>query len=155
MRENNPYLCQLKIILLLISLNSVMKVIIIGAGAIGAHLADLFSKIKQDIVIIDEDEEKLERIQAYSDLMTLHSSSNTPIQALKDAGVNHADLFIAVTRDENLNLSLCVLAKSMGARQTVAKVENAEFIDVQLTGKAQNYQASLDNMGAVITAFSY
>ena len=109
-----------------------MKVIIVGAGAIGAHLADLFSKIKQDIVIIDDDEVKLERILADCDLMTIHSSSSTPIQALKTAGVNHSDLFIAVTRDENLNLSLCVLAKSMGARQTVAKVENAEFIDPQI-----------------------
>ena len=106
-----------------------MKVIIVGAGAIGAHLADLFYKIRQDIVIIDDDEEKLERIQADCDLMTIHSSSNTPIKSLKEAGVKSADLFIAVTRDENLNLSLCVLAKSMGARQTVAKVENVEFTD--------------------------
>ena len=51
-----------------------MKVIIVGAGAIGGHLADLFSKIKQDIVIIDDDEEKLERIQADCDLMTIHAS---------------------------------------------------------------------------------
>lgn len=109
-----------------------MKVIIVGAGAIGAHLADLFSKIKQDIVIIDDDEEKLECIQADCDLMTIHSSSSTPIQALRDAGIRRADLFIAVTRDENLNLSLCVLARSMGARQTVAKVENAEFIEPQI-----------------------
>ena len=110
-----------------------MKVIIVGADSIGAHLAELFSKIKQDIVIIDDDEEKLERIQADSDLMTIQASANTPIKALKDAGVKHADLFIAVTRDENLNLSLCVLARSLGARQTVAKVENAEFNDPQIT----------------------
>lgn len=109
-----------------------MKVIILGAGAIGVHLADLFSKIKQDIIVIDEDQEKLERIQADSDLMTIHSSANTPIQSLKDAHVDRADLFIAVTRDEYLNLSLCVLAKSMGARQTVAKVENAELSDPQI-----------------------
>lgn len=109
-----------------------MKVIIVGAGAIGAHLADLFSKIKQDILIIDDDEEKLERIQADCDLMTIHSSTSNPVQALKDAGVNHADLFIAVTREEHLNLSLCVLARSMGARQTVAKVENIELIDPQI-----------------------
>jgi trk system potassium uptake protein TrkA len=95
-------------------------------------LADLFSKIKQDIVIIDADEEKLERIQADADLMTIHSSSNMPLQSLKDAKVDRADLFIAVTRDENLNLSLCVLAKSMGAARTVAKVENVEFTDPQI-----------------------
>jgi len=109
-----------------------MKVIIAGAGAIGAHLAELFSKINQSIVIIDNDEEKLERIQADCDLMTLLASSNTPIKSLKDAGVKHADLFIAVTRDENLNLNLCVLAKSMGAKRTVAKVENVEFTDPQI-----------------------
>ena len=101
-----------------------MKVIIIGATAIGAHLADLFSKIKQEVVIIDDDEEKLEHIQSDSDLMTIHSTSNTPIRSLKDAGVSHADLFIAVTPDENQNLSLCVLAKSIGAKYTVAKVED-------------------------------
>ena len=110
-----------------------MKVIITGAGAIGAHLADLFSKIKQDIVIIDDNEENLERIQADCDLMTIHASGNTPIQSLKDAGVKNTDLFIAVTPDENLNLSLCVLAKSMGARRSVAKVENIEFTDPQIT----------------------
>ena len=110
-----------------------MRVVIVGAGALGAHLADLFSKIKQDIVIIDADEEKLERIQADSDLMTIHSTGNMPLQSLKDAKVDRADLFIAVTRDENLNLSLCVLAKSMGAARTVAKVENVEFTDPQVT----------------------
>ena len=110
-----------------------MRVVSVGAGALGAHLADLFSKIKQDIVIIDADEEKLERIQADSDLMTIHSTGNMPLQSLKDAKVDRADLFIAVTRDENLNLSLCVLAKSMGAARTVAKVENVEFTDPQVT----------------------
>lgn len=106
-----------------------MRVIIVGAGAIGAHLADLFSKVNQDIIILDDDEQKLERIQADCDLMTLHTSSTTPIQSFKEAGVDNAGLFIAVTSDENLNLSLCVLAKSMGAKQTVAKVENVELTD--------------------------
>ena len=110
-----------------------MKVIIVGADAIGAHLAELFSKIKQNIVIIDEDESKLERISSYCDLLTIKSSSNTPIKSFRDAGVKNADLFISVTKDENLNLSLCVLAKSMGAKQTVARVENAEFTDAQIT----------------------
>ena len=110
-----------------------MKVVIVGADAIGAHLAELFSKIKQDIVIIDEDESKLERISSYCDLMTIKASSNTPIKSFRAAGVKTADLFISVTRDENLNLSLCVLAKTMGAKQTIARVENDEFTDAQIT----------------------
>lgn len=110
-----------------------MKVVIVGADAIGAHLAELFSKIKQNIVIIDEDESKLERIASYCDLLTIKSSSSTPVKSFKDAGVKNADLFISVTGDENLNLSLCVLAKSMGVKQTVARVENDEFTDSQIT----------------------
>lgn len=110
-----------------------MKVIIVGADSIGAHLAELFSKIKQDIVIIDEDETKLERISSYCDLMTIKSSSNTPIKSFRDAGVKNADLFISVTRDENLNLSLCVLAKAMGAKKTVARVENVELTEDAIT----------------------
>ncbi len=110
-----------------------MKVIIVGADAIGAHLAALFSKIKQDIIIIDEDESKLERISSDCDLLTIKSSSNTPIQSFRDAGVKNSDLFISVTRDENLNISLCVLAKSMGAKRTIARVENSEFTDEQIT----------------------
>lgn len=110
-----------------------MKVVIVGADSIGAHLAELFSKNKQDIVIIDEDETKLERISSYCDLMTIKSSANTPIKSFKDAGVKSADLFISVTRDENLNLSLCVLAKSMGAKQTVARVENPELTEASIT----------------------
>ena len=110
-----------------------MKVIIVGADAIGAHLAALFSKIKQDIIIIDEDESKLERISSNCDLLTIKSSPNTPIKSFRDAGVKNADLFISVTRDENMNISLCVLAKSMGAKRTIARVENSEFTDAQIT----------------------
>ena len=108
-----------------------MKVIIYGADAIGAHLAELFSKIKQNIIVIDEDEAKLERVSSDCDLLTIHSSSSTPIEMFEDAGVKTADLFISVKRDENLNLNLCVLAKSVGAKQTVARVENAEFTNPQ------------------------
>lgn len=108
-----------------------MKVIIYGADAIGTHLAELFSKIKQNIIIIDEDEAKLERVSSECDLLTIHASSSTPLEMFRDAGVKNADLFIAVKRDENLNLNLCILAKSMGAKQTVARVENPEFTHPQ------------------------
>lgn len=130
-----------------------MRVIIVGAGAIGVHLADLFSKVNQDIIIIDDDEQKLERIQADCDLMTIHSNSNTPVKAIMDAGVSNAGLFIAVTRDENLNLNLCVLAKAMGARRTVAKVEDVEYTDPQIMDSFKNAGVTSiiypDNLAAI------
>ena len=108
-----------------------MKIIIAGAYAIGTHLAQLLSRNNEDTVLIDSDEERLASISSEYDLMTVHASASR-IQTLKDAGVSGADLFIAVTRDENLNMNACMLAKALGAKRTVAKVDNFEYIDPKL-----------------------
>ena len=108
-----------------------MKIIIAGAYAIGTHLAQLLSRNNEDTVLIDSDEERLANISSEYDLMTVHASTSR-IQTLKDAGVSGADLFIAVTRDENLNMNACMLAKALGAKRTVAKVDNFEYIDPKL-----------------------
>ena len=110
-----------------------MKIIIAGAYAIGTHLAQLLSRNNEDTVLIDSDEERLANISSEYDLMTVHASTSR-IQTLKDAGVSGADLFIAVTRDENLNMNACMLAKALGAKRTVAKVDNFEYIDPKLDG---------------------
>ena len=109
-----------------------MKIIIAGAFAIGAHLAKLLSRNDNDIILIDEDEERLANISSDYDLMTLHSSS-TSIETLKEAGAESADLFIAVTPDESKNITSCVLARGLGAKKTVAKVNNNEYVDPKLT----------------------
>lgn len=105
-----------------------MKTIIVGAYAIGTHLARLFSHDHDDITLIDTSAERLGQIGSDSDLLTLEDSP-TSIHALKQAGVSHADLFIAVTPNESDNITACLLAKSLGARKTVAKVDNPEFTD--------------------------
>ena len=105
-----------------------MKIIIAGAYAIGTHLAKLLSRNDQDTVLIDEDEERLASISGDYDLMTVHASP-TSIDALKDAGIADADLFIAVTLDESTNLISCVMAKQLGAKSTVAKVDKYEYLD--------------------------
>ncbi|MDO4160137.1 MAG: Trk system potassium transporter TrkA [Prevotellaceae bacterium] len=105
-----------------------MKIIIAGAYAIGTHLAMLLSRNDQDIVLIDEDEDRLENISGDYDLMTIHASPSS-IKTLKNAGVNGADLYIGVTPDENMNMNSCILAKALGAKKTVAKVNNYEFVD--------------------------
>lgn len=105
-----------------------MKIIIAGAYAIGTHLAKLLSRNDQDTVLIDEDEERLASISGDYDLMTVHASP-TSIDALKDAGIAQADLFIAVTLDESTNLISCVMAKQLGAKSTVAKVDKYEYLD--------------------------
>lgn len=109
-----------------------MKIIIAGAYEIGSHLAKLLSRNDHDIVLMDESEEKLENISPDYDLLTMHASPSS-LKALKSAGAEHADLYIAVTPDESMNMNSCVMAKAVGAKKTVAKVNNYEFVEPELT----------------------
>ena len=107
-----------------------MKIIIAGAYAIGTYLAKLLSRNKQDIILIDDNAENLERVGRDYDLMTIEASP-TSIKALKEAGVKDTDLFIAVTPSETANLTLCAMAHKLGAKKTVSKVDNPEYIAPQ------------------------
>ena len=104
-----------------------MKIIIAGAGAVGTHLAKLLSNEKQDIILLDEDEERLETLDSNFDLMTIVGSP-TSINQLESAGVKSADLFIAVTPDESRNMTACILASNLGAAKTVARIDNYEYL---------------------------
>ncbi len=108
-----------------------MKIIIAGAYAIGTHLAKLLSRNNHDIVLMDEDEERLDGLGSDVDVLTYHASP-TSIKALKEVGTSHANLFIAVTPDENKNLTSCILASGLGAKKTVAKVDNYEYMAPEL-----------------------
>ena len=104
-----------------------MKIIIAGAGAVGTHLARLLSNDNMNVVLMDEDVEKLVRLNSTLDIMTLPKPPSS-IEALKDAGVKDADLFIAVTPNESENLTCASLAKQLGAKKTVARVDNYEYM---------------------------
>lgn len=105
-----------------------MKIIIAGAYAIGTHLTRLLARDHEDITVIDTDAERLAGIGADVDLLTMEASP-TSLECLKNAGAEHADLFIAVTPDECQNMSACLLAKALGTRKTVAKIDNSEYIE--------------------------
>lgn len=115
-----------------------MKIIICGAYGIGTHLAKMLSRNHEDITLIDEDDERLTQIGSDFDLLTAQASPSS-IKALHEAGAEHADLFIAVTPEESLNITSCVLAKALGAKKTVAKISNNEYTAPEL----QNFFAGL------------
>lgn len=91
-------------------------------------MAELLSREDQDIILIDESPEKTARLSNAGnfDLMTLNVPP-TSINGLKEAGVPYADLFIAVTPEETRNITCCMLAHMLGAKKTVARVDNAEY----------------------------
>ena len=104
-----------------------MKIIIAGAGNVGTHLAKLLSREKQDIILMDDDEEKLSALSSNFDLLTVAASPSS-ISGLKEVGVKEADLFIAVTPDESRNMTACMLATNLGAKKTVARIDNYEYL---------------------------
>ena len=104
-----------------------MKIIITGAYSIGTHLAKLFAKNKDNIIIIDSDQERLEKINNEADLLTV-CASTTNINTLKSNGIDEADLYIAVTPDQSVNINNCIIAHALNAKKTVAKVDDPEFM---------------------------
>ncbi len=104
-----------------------MKIIIAGAGDVGFHLAKLLSSAKQAITLIDQNDEVLEYAANHLDVHTIKGDASS-IQVLNQAGVESAKLFLALTTDETTNLICCILAKKIGASQTIARVTNSEYL---------------------------
>ena len=104
-----------------------MKIVIAGAGNVGIHLAKLLAGENQDITLIDESEHKLSRLDSSFDLLTIQESPLS-FHGLKESGADSADLFVAVTPDESRNLMSCQLAHYLGAKKTVARIDNYEYL---------------------------
>ena len=107
-----------------------MKIVIAGAGAVGTHLSKLLSTENHDCVLIDDDEERLAGVDSNYDIMAV-CASPTSIKTLKDAGTGSADLFVGVTRYESRNITACAIAHALGAKKTVARIDNYEYLSAQ------------------------
>lgn len=105
-----------------------MKIIIAGAGEVGFHLAKLLSFESQNITLIDTNREALANADTHLDIRVIRGDC-TSISVLQDARVKETDLVIAVTSSETTNITVCVLAKQLGAKRTIARISNTEFID--------------------------
>lgn len=105
-----------------------MRIIIAGAGEVGFHLAKLLSFESHDITLIDKTKERLTYADTRLDIRVMKANA-TSISKLKDADVANTDLVIAVTSNETVNITICVLAKRLGAKRTIARINNSEFID--------------------------
>lgn len=120
-----------------------MKIIIAGAGEVGFHLAKLLSYESHNIVLIDIDKQRLAYADKHLDIKTLYGDS-TSLNLLSDANVSHTDLVIAVTSSQSTNITICVISKQLGARKTIARVSNPEFIDCK--DKLNIEQLGIDEM---------
>ncbi len=105
-----------------------MKIIIAGAGEVGFHLAKLLSYESQEITLIDNNRESLSYADNHLDIKIIKGDA-TSLAILKEANITTSDLLIAVTSSETTNITVCVLAKQLGAKRTIARISNSEFIE--------------------------
>ena len=105
-----------------------MKIIIAGAGEVGNHLAKMLSGGHHDITVIDADARLLDDVEGMSDIVTIEGDCTT-FATLRKASVRKADLFIAVNHEENINIIAAILAKQLGARKSIARIDNNEYLE--------------------------
>ncbi|MFZ1520453.1 MAG: Trk system potassium transporter TrkA [Ignavibacteriaceae bacterium] len=105
-----------------------MRIIIAGMGDVGYQLAKQLSNESHDIIAIDQNSDRLSYSDQMADILTIKGSS-TSIKTLNDAGVSKADLLVAVTSSEEVNISTAIIAKKLGAKKTIARISNAEYLD--------------------------
>jgi trk system potassium uptake protein len=116
-----------------------MNIVIAGAGEVGTHLARMLSGQNHDIILLDDDPDRLIQISRDIDLMTITGSAHSFVD-LKKTDLNKADLFIAVTTAEERNVLACSMATYLGAGRTIARINNSEYLQ-------DRYQAKLKDLG--------
>lgn len=104
-----------------------MKILIAGAGAVGTHLARLLGQENHDITLIDADKDKLAIIRDNTDILT-YIGNCTSLKDLTEAGAGNTDLYIGVTPEESKNMTSCMLASNLGAKRTLARIDNYEYL---------------------------
>ena len=104
-----------------------MKIIIAGAGEVGAHLAKMLSYEGHDLTVIDTAAAALKSLQQHLDVLTIEGSALS-LNILEEANVANTDLFIALTLFQEMNISSAIMAKKLGAKQTIARVKDPEFL---------------------------
>ena len=105
-----------------------MVITIVGAGTVGTYLAEYLSGEQMDIFIVDTDVNKLMALDAEYNLMTV-VGDGTVFATLRQAEVEKCDLFISVTDVAERNIVACGMAKSMGAKMTVARVDRNDYLE--------------------------
>ncbi len=127
-----------------------MNIIIAGAGDVGFHLAKLLSIESQNIYIIDENAERLEYVNNHIDVITTKGDA-TSTSLLKKSNIEKADLLLAVTESQNTNFTIAAIGKKLGAKKTIARINNPEFLhntEIDFTEIGIDYMISPEALAA-------
>ena len=116
-----------------------MRIVIVGCGKVGTTLAEQLNREKHEIVLIEKNPEVLQGVTNTLDLIGV-AGNGASDAVLREAGAATADLLIAVTTTDELNLLCCLIAKKVGVRNTIARVRNPEYSqEILNAGSYANY----------------
>lgn len=109
-----------------------MRIIIEGAGEVGSHLAKMLNGDSNEITVIDSNADRLDKLMAATDIVAV-TGNNSSLKTMKEAGVGHADLFIAVNPAEkqDMNIVSALLAKRLGCPKVCARIDNEEYLSYE------------------------
>lgn len=103
-----------------------MRIMIVGAGQVGYHLSEKLSVEGQEVVLVDQNEQKLRRLERELNILPVHGSGAST-KVLEEAGIDKTDLFIAVTDSDEVNLVACIISKQYNVKTRIARVRNEDF----------------------------
>ncbi len=104
-----------------------MRIIIVGCGKVGETLAATLYREKHDVFVVDKDQKIIDDVTNRYDIMGVCGNGGTS-EVLREAGVENADLLIAVTVSDELNMFVCLVAKKLGVKSTIARIRNPEYV---------------------------
>ncbi len=110
-----------------------VRIVVVGAGKLGYSIAELLSKEAFDVVVVDQDAAQLEGPKNTLDVLTIHANGASPI-TMNEPDIRGADILIAVTASDEVNMVACILAKKHGIAHTIARIR-----DMQFMGEAKEY----------------
>ncbi len=128
-----------------------MKIILVGCGKVGVALIGALVAEGHDMVVIDSRREVLDEMTNQFDVMCMEASG-ADCEALQEAGVDKAALFIAVTGSDELNMLMCFLARRQGAAHTIARIRNPQYNDKSLGFLRQQLDLSMSINPELLTA---
>ena len=128
-----------------------MRIVVIGAGKLGYSIAELLSNEQFDVVVVDQNETRLEAAKNTLDVLTVLANGASPI-TMNDPDIRDADILIAVTASDEVNMVACILAKKHGIRHTVARIRDMQFMSEAKDYLKENFDIDLMLNPELITA---
>ncbi len=105
-----------------------MNIVVVGAGEVGHHLADILSREKHAVAVVDPDPAKARRMMESLDVQAM-VGDGTRADVLTQAGASQADLVVAVTDDDHVNMLACVLSKHLGAKRVILRLKQTALLE--------------------------